>query len=170
MEMCTSSNLLVALQKAPALLALCSDAGGMRSLRAICKTARLLVNSSVRSLTIEIGNRTQQAHLIPLLQECRLSKLHVHGGDVVARHGKMLISSSTAGGCVAIQACLEVCSVHCENVHMHGLVHCRDPTPSSPSDLITFAVVTCVLPQDNSLSSPCDVYPLIPFTRGKVFV
>lgn len=93
METSTSTNLLDVFHMAPDSLTACKFAGVLKALRAVCRTARRLATPLVSTLTIDTGNTAQQG----FMQQCRIRKLRVQGGDAFLRNGQMVLCSPQTG-------------------------------------------------------------------------
>lgn len=108
MDPSTSTNLLDVFHMAPDSLTACKCAGVLKALRAVCRTARRVATPLVSTLTIDTGNTAQQG----FLQQCRIRKLRVQGGDAVLRDGQMVLCSSHTGDSYTTA---RICTVYVDN-------------------------------------------------------
>lgn len=86
--------LLIALQKAPALLICCKSAGVLHQLRAVSRASRKLATAMITSFTLLSGNAAQQADVQRMLTNCKLTKVQLSTLDLgTAEYGDPCVTS-----------------------------------------------------------------------------
>lgn len=82
--MSMEAPLLLALQQAPALLIFCKKNRCLKQLRAVSRTSRRLATSAITTFKVLSGNAAQQADLLRMMRDCKLTKVQLVAAEIGA--------------------------------------------------------------------------------------